>query len=551
MKLKIASVFLVCLSLMLYPSLSAKLCETGCTCTGSFLPGITYNPTAECTVTSSQTIDSGDIYYFGKLIINSGVTITVNYSVSGNGASGDSSIYSGSEFIPNPVISDVDLSNFPKGGSGGAGGSGGNGGDAGSGDAGGGGGGGGAGGSGGSAGMSGAPGNSGGSGGAGGSGGTNGSPGSAGSSSSSSGAYVGSGSSGAGGGSGGSGGGGDAAGGGGAGGSGGTSGAGGGKVVIFAYSGFENRGTVSANGGNGGNGNAGSNGASSATGGGGGGGGGGGAGGGGGGGIITIYTYKNFVNSGNINLNGGSGGAGGSGGDGGSGDGGGGGGGGGGGAGGGSGGIFVVFAYGTCENSGTITAKFGSGRAGGSGGIGGSGFISAYNGKPGTVGGSGSSGTGGLVFMSCYAFNNTGIINTTSTGKSVFYASEYVSVGTVESSYLPNGPMKTISYLGTPTVIMLKGELSSSSGSVTTASARVSVYRYDDNARISQEIYNDIMDSNGMFSIPLGGKAPLYLQSGEVYKVVIEFDIGSTSFSTADVVFGDGTTSADVILFKV
>ena len=60
--------------------------------------------------------------------------------------------------------------------------------------------------------------------------------------------------------------------------------------------------------------------------------------------------------------------------------------------------------------------------------------------------------------------------------------------------------------------------------------------------------FNDVLDS-GVFNIGLGSLSSMYLTVEEMYKVVINVDVDSATYSTADLTFGDGDPSGDLIKF--
>jgi len=61
--------------------------------------------------------------------------------------------------------------------------------------------------------------------------------------------------------------------------------------------------------------------------------------------------------------------------------------------------------------------------------------------------------------------------------------------------------------------------------------------------------FNDVVGSDEVFNIGLGAILPMHLERGEVHSIVVEVDRDSATFSTVDIVYGDGTPSNDNIKF--
>ena len=110
----------------------------------------------------------------------------------------------------------------------------------------------------------------------------------------------------------------------------------------------------------------------------------------------------------------------------------------------------------------------------------------------------------------------------------------------------------TWSRLNTPQsiIVTLQGKLTNSTtgNPITTASMRVTVTN-STNSQVWQDTFNNALDSSGVFNIPLGATTELKLISGRVYNIQIEIDANSTSFSSADVTFGDNSPTGDIIKF--
>ncbi|WP_144060459.1 hypothetical protein [Archaeoglobus sulfaticallidus] len=99
-----------------------------------------------------------------------------------------------------------------------------------------------------------------------------------------------------------------------------------------------------------------------------------------------------------------------------------------------------------------------------------------------------------------------------------------------------------------PTIVNLKGGITDLNGNpVSTASMRVTVKNVDGQT-VYQETFNDVV-GNGKFNVLLGATQTLELWEGVAYNLIIEVDVDSTTFSTADVTFGDGMPAEDVIVF--
>ena len=99
-----------------------------------------------------------------------------------------------------------------------------------------------------------------------------------------------------------------------------------------------------------------------------------------------------------------------------------------------------------------------------------------------------------------------------------------------------------------PTIVNLQGGITDTNGNpVSTASMRVTIKNVDGNV-VYQETLNDVVE-NGKFDVLLGATQKLELWEGVKYYLIIEVDVDSTTFSTADVTFGDDTPAGDIIVF--
>ncbi len=100
-----------------------------------------------------------------------------------------------------------------------------------------------------------------------------------------------------------------------------------------------------------------------------------------------------------------------------------------------------------------------------------------------------------------------------------------------------------------PTIVSLQGGITDLSGNpVSTASLRVTIKNSDGNA-VYQETLNNVM-SGGKFTALLGATKKLELWQGvNAYNLILEADIDATSFTSADVTFGDNSPSGDLLEF--
>ena len=115
----------------------------------------------------------------------------------------------------------------------------------------------------------------------------------------------------------------------------------------------------------------------------------------------------------------------------------------------------------------------------------------------------------------------------------------------------------TVSYKVIPTIIKFRGKLTDDDGNaITTGSLNVTI-KHDEGGTLESttgitewsNTFDDVFDSKGVFSIELGASKAMYLNRQEKFRIIVEVDIGATTFSTADVTFGDGSPSTDFIKF--
>ena len=99
-----------------------------------------------------------------------------------------------------------------------------------------------------------------------------------------------------------------------------------------------------------------------------------------------------------------------------------------------------------------------------------------------------------------------------------------------------------------PTIVNLQGGITDTNGNpVSTASMRVTIKNVDGNV-VYQETLNDVVE-NGKFNVLLGATQKLELWEDAKYYLTMEVDVDSTTFSTADVTFGDDNPAGDIIVF--
>jgi hypothetical protein len=110
----------------------------------------------------------------------------------------------------------------------------------------------------------------------------------------------------------------------------------------------------------------------------------------------------------------------------------------------------------------------------------------------------------------------------------------------------------TVLSLSVPTYISFQGKLSNSSSGnpYYPASLRVNITNQTQLSQVEWGPYEfaDATDSQGVFDIILGAADQLNLTPGWQYQLVVEVDLDSTTFTTADLTFGDLNPSGDSIL---
>ena len=100
-----------------------------------------------------------------------------------------------------------------------------------------------------------------------------------------------------------------------------------------------------------------------------------------------------------------------------------------------------------------------------------------------------------------------------------------------------------------PTIVTLQGKLTDTSGTtVDTGSMRIKIYEDESGDLAWNSTFNDVLDS-GVFNIGMGTLDVMYLTRDSKYKVEMNVDIDSATYSTADLTFGDGAPSGDLIKF--
>jgi len=104
-------------------------------------------------------------------------------------------------------------------------------------------------------------------------------------------------------------------------------------------------------------------------------------------------------------------------------------------------------------------------------------------------------------------------------------------------------------FVNPPTIVTLQGKLTDTGGTaVSTGSMYIEIINDGSGEAEWSSTFNDVLDS-GVFNIGLGSLTNMYLTAEEMYKVVINVDVDSATYSTADITFGDNTPSGDLIKF--
>jgi hypothetical protein len=104
------------------------------------------------------------------------------------------------------------------------------------------------------------------------------------------------------------------------------------------------------------------------------------------------------------------------------------------------------------------------------------------------------------------------------------------------------------SFVAQPTIVTLQGKLTNASSGVAVSAASMRVNISNSTGQVWFDSFNNAL-VDGVFNIPLGASKPLSLVRDTVYSIVIEADVGSATFSAADVVFGDNNPAGEVIKF--
>jgi hypothetical protein len=106
----------------------------------------------------------------------------------------------------------------------------------------------------------------------------------------------------------------------------------------------------------------------------------------------------------------------------------------------------------------------------------------------------------------------------------------------------------TAARVAEPTIVTLRGTLTNTSGyPIQTGSIRVTVMD-----SLGTQVWQDTFDNvinNGKYNIPLGTKTTLKLVKGQIYNAILEVDADSTTFGSADVIYGDNNPAGDLIRF--
>ena len=110
-------------------------------------------------------------------------------------------------------------------------------------------------------------------------------------------------------------------------------------------------------------------------------------------------------------------------------------------------------------------------------------------------------------------------------------------------------PVTELVTINPPTIIALQGKLTDTGGTaVSIASMRINITNDETYVLEWTKTFNNVLDE-GVFNIGLGAIQPMYLERDVKYSVTIDIDVDATTFSTADLVFGDDDPSGDKIKF--
>ena len=140
--------------------------------------------------------------------------------------------------------------------------------------------------------------------------------------------------------------------------------------------------------------------------------------------------------------------------------------------------------------------------------------------------------------MSFNVSTTSGISN--ATVKSDISGTTNVSVSPIVTDIIVSAP---------PTIVTLQGKLTDTSGAtVGTGSMYVQIFREGSESAEWSSTFNNVLDE-GVFNIGLGTLNAMYLTRDERHRIIVSIDIDATTYSTADVTFGDNNPSNDLIKF--
>jgi hypothetical protein len=106
----------------------------------------------------------------------------------------------------------------------------------------------------------------------------------------------------------------------------------------------------------------------------------------------------------------------------------------------------------------------------------------------------------------------------------------------------------TVARVAEPTIVTLRGTLTNATGyPILSGSIRVTV-KDSMGTQVWQDTFDNVID-NGRYNIPLGAKTTLMLIKGQVYSAILEVDADSSTFISADVIYGDNNPAGDIIKF--
>ena len=106
----------------------------------------------------------------------------------------------------------------------------------------------------------------------------------------------------------------------------------------------------------------------------------------------------------------------------------------------------------------------------------------------------------------------------------------------------------TVASVARSTIVTLRGTLTNATGyPIQSGSIRVTILD-SFGIQVWQDAFDNIID-NGRYNIPLGTKTTLILIKGQIYNAVLEVDVDSSTFVSADVIYGDNNPAGDIIKF--